>query len=108
MPPPLDGGVTVSENKLWSGNTSRGSKGTMYGTLVAIKTKVEIQWPPLTMAKYAVVEAAASKAWPTVSWVDKQGVTASLVMYSGDLSGSYSAASGIPMMRDVSLSIIEK
>lgn len=51
MPNPVENGVKLSKNKIWSGNTGRDTNGDMTGTIKAIKTKLEIQWEVLTQAE---------------------------------------------------------
>lgn len=109
LPTPASKGVTLSRNKVWSANTGRNTSGNMTGTLIGIKTKLEVKWPPLSMTQYGVIEAAVSADFASVTYTDSGGATTTKTMYFGDLTGTqYSWANGIQYMTDVSVSMIER
>ena len=109
LPAPSVQGVTISKNKVWSANTGRLSNGQMAGTLLTSKMKLEIKWPPLTMAQYAIIERTTSTDWASVTYTNSSGVTETKTMYFGDLTGTqYSWADGLQYVKDVSISMIEK
>ena len=112
MPTPMHKGVKISTNKVWSANTGRTSTGKMVGTIVAVKAKLEIKWPPLTEDQVALIEAAVSdreNPFVPVSYTDMAGNTVTKTMYFGDVSYSqYSWAGGLRYITDVAVSAIEQ
>ena len=55
---PKLGGVSVTDEPIWSSNTGRSSTGKMIGDIVAWKTTIEISWPPLTFAEMKAIRDA--------------------------------------------------
>lgn len=112
MPTPAHKGVTLSSNKIWSANTGRTTAGKMVGTIVAIKHKLEIKWPPLTMEQVALIESQVSdpaNGFIPVKYTDMTGKTVEYTMYTGDVSYTqYSWQEGIRYVTDVHLSCIEQ
>lgn len=112
LPTPALEGVKITTNKLWSSNTGRLEQtGAMAGTIVAVKRKVEIQWPPLTMAQAAVIETAVSGTTPfhTLTYTDMAGVTSTMTVYFGDVSYTqYSWADGKQWITGAAVSAIEQ
>lgn len=89
MPTPKHNGVTYSENKVWSTNTGRNMNGDMVGTIVAIKKKVEIEFPVLTPAEVELINThVSSKNNPfvPVSITSPMGDTKTFTCYFGDLA----------------------
>lgn len=112
MPTPKIGGLTITPNKLWSANTGRlESSGDMVGTIVAIKRKVSIKWPELSMEKVDVIESAVSSttAFHTLKFTDMTGTTQELQVYFGDPTYTiYSYSEGVQRIMDTSVDAIEK
>ncbi len=110
MPTPALQGVTLSSNKVWSADTGRTSSGKMVGTLVAVKAKIEIKWPPLTFAQVALIEAAVSgDAFVPVQYTDMSGTTVTKTMYFGTPSYTqYSWCDGVCYVTDVSVDGVEQ
>ena len=112
LPTPALGGLTITPNKLWSANTGRlESSGEMAGTIVAIKHKVSIKWPDLTMDKVQIIEDAVSSmtAFHTLKYTDMTGQTTEMQVYFGDPTYTiYSYSDGVQWVRDVSVDAIEK
>ena len=112
LPTPALQGVTITDNKIWSANTGRLEQtGTMAGTIVTIKRKAEIKWPPLSMAQMARIRSAVSNLTPfhSLRLTDAEGQEITMTVYFGDISGqinSYSA--GFQRIEDVSVSAIEQ
>lgn len=111
MPAPAVEGLTITSNKMWSANTGRlETSGEMAGTIVAIKTKIEIKWPPLPMEKVQLIENAVSSLTPfhTMKYTDMTGVTHEKTVYFGDPSYTMVSYGGPRMVKDISVSAIEK
>lgn len=112
LPTPKVEGVTITPNKIWSANTGRlESSGLMAGTIVAIKHKIEIKWPSLSMTEVQKIEAAVSTLTPfhTLKYTDMAGQTKEITVYFGDPSYTiYSYSPGVQWINDVSVSAIER
>lgn len=112
LPTPSLEGVAITPNKIWSANTGRlENTGEMVGTIVAIKSKVEIKWPPLTMADIQIIEKAISSTAPfhDLKLTDMTGLTRELTVYFGDPSYTIiSYSEGMQLVKDASVSAIEK
>lgn len=112
MPTPAINGVTLSSNKIWSSNTGRTTDGTMVGTIIAIKHKMTIKWPPLTEAQAAAIESAVSNKvnpFVPVKYTDMAGNEITKTMYFGDPTYTqYSWSDGIRYIKDVTVDGIEQ
>lgn len=109
LPTPAHKGVTISHNKVWSANTGRDSSGGMVGTLLSIKTKLEVKWPPLSMSQYALIQEAVSADFADVTFTDLSGDSVTKTMYFGDLAGNqFSWANGVQYVTDAAVSMIER
>lgn len=112
LPTPALEGITITVNKIWSENTGRLElSGEMVGTIVAIKRKLEIKWPPLTMRQVELIENTVSSPEPfhTLEYTDMQGQATEITVYFGDPSYTIlSYSPGLQLVKDVSVSAIEK
>lgn len=113
LPTPMLGGLVMTTNKIWSANTGRlESTGEMAGTIVAIKHKVEIKWPPLSMEEVAIIEAAVSDPntpFSLLRYTDMQGKENVIQVYFGDPTYTiYSYSQGNQRVEGVSVSAIER
>ena len=111
MPTPVLRGVTITRNKIWSKDAGRTASGKMVGTIVAVKTKISIKWPPLTQAQVALIEQAVSSGTPFVSmtYPDMAGRTRTSTVYFGDVTYTqYSWSDGVCYVQDVSVDAIEQ
>lgn len=112
LPTPALDGLTITTNKIWSANTGRlENTGEMAGTIVAIKRKLEIKWPELTMEQAKIIEDAVSSTTPfhELQYTDMTGATETISVYFGDptyVIHSYSP--GIQRIRETAVSAIEK
>lgn len=48
---PKKEGVTITDEPIWASNTGRSASGKMIGDIVAWKTTVAVQWPPLSFSE---------------------------------------------------------
>ena len=113
LPTPMLGGLVMTTNKIWSANTGRlETTGEMAGTIVAIKHKVEIKWPPLSMEEVAIIEKAVSDPstpFSVLRYVDMTGAEKSMNVYFGDPTYTiYSYSHGLQRIEGVAVSAIEK
>jgi len=87
MPIPKAEGFTVSKNKIWSKNAGRNDLGTMVGTILAIKTKVEIEWPPLDTKQVELIDNIVSdinKPFTQIRFTNERGEVTPITAYFGD------------------------
>lgn len=112
LPTPKVGGLTITPNKLWSANTGRlENSGDMVGTIVAIKPKVSIQWPDLTMEQVRIIETAVSSltAFHMMKYTDMTGQTQEMLVYFGDPTYRvYSYSEGLQLIKDAAVDCIAK
>ncbi|MCD8126670.1 MAG: hypothetical protein LUD82_04090 [Clostridiales bacterium] len=111
MPTPALEGLTITREKIWSSDTGRTASGKMVGTIVAIKTKVAIKWPVLTMDEVETIEGAVSSSAPfvTMTYTDTTGATSTKTVYFGTPSYTvYSYADGTQYVKDVTVDGIEQ
>ena len=112
LPTPALEGLTISTKKIWSANTGRlESSGEMAGTIVALKRKLEIKWPEMTMGDARIIENAVSsaEAFHELQYTDMTGKTETITVYFGDISYTiYAFSIGVQRIKGVSVSAIEK
>lgn len=110
MPTPALRGVTITSEKVWSSDTGRTSSGKMVGTLVAVKSKIAISWPVLTMEEAETIEKTVSAgAFVPIEYTDMGGNTVQKTVYFGTPSYTlYSLADGLQYVVDASVDGIEQ
>lgn len=112
LPTPKLEGVTITSNKMWSANTGRlENSGRMEGTIVAIKRKIQIAWPELSMTEVQTIESAISSVEPfhALKYVDMTGTVCETEVYFGDPSYTIvSYSPGIQRIKDATVSAIER
>lgn len=112
LPTPALDGLTITTNKIWSANTGRlENTGEMAGTIVAIKRKIEIKWPELSMEKVKIIEGAVSSTTPfhELQYTDMTGTAHTITVYFGDPTYTiYAYSPGVQRVREVTVSAIEK
>lgn len=87
MPTPKVDGFKISKNKIWSKNTGRNGNGEMIGTIIAIKRKVEIVWPPLGVSEAKKIDEIVSSIenpYHSVSYTDEAGEITTITAYFND------------------------
>ena len=111
---PKQGGVTITDEPVWSSNTGRGSDGVMAGHIVDWKTTIAITWPPLSFAeaKKIIDAVKAGGAFFTLKYNDVYnggGTEVSKTVYASNVPRSlYSLASGKKLATDTTITFIEK
>lgn len=111
MPTPALEGLTITREKIWSSDTGRTASGKMVGTIVAVKTKISIQWPTLTMEEVETIENAVSSTTPfvTMTYTDMTGSAVTKTVYFGTPSYTvYSYADGVQWVKDVTVDGVEQ
>ena len=112
LPTPALQGVTITHNKVWSSDTGRTASGKMVGTIVAVKRKLSIKWPPLTEQQVALIQSAVNNPdnpFVPVRYRDATGQEVTCTMYFGDPSYTqYSWSEGIRRVLDVTVDAIEQ
>lgn len=110
MPTLKKEGLTITKEKIWSSNTGRSASGEIIGDLIAIKYKLQCEWPPLTRQQAKIVDAAISPAFFTVRFLDPGTNTAvTKNFYAGTPTYPiYSYVDGIKTYVGVKVDLIEK
>lgn len=112
LPTPALEGLTITDNKVWSANTGRlENSGDMAGTIVSIKKKLEIRWPPLSMEDVKRIRSVVSnlKAFHEIKYTDADGEINELIVYFGDPQFTpYAYSVGIQRVISATVSAIEK
>ena len=110
--PKVGDGLTISDNKIWSANTGRlENSGEMAGTIVAVKRKLSIKWPEMSMEECGAIQALISSLVPfhSLKYTDMTGAVQEISVYFGDPSYTiYAYSEGVQRVKDVAVSAIEK
>ncbi len=106
-------GYTVSRNKIWSSNTGRNNNGNMVGTIVTIKTKVEVELAPISPAKAAIIDSVVSdinNPFPKAKILYVNGQQKEVTIYTSDISYHWlsQALGDGGLITGVKLSVIEQ
>ena len=110
LPMPAFKGATFSVQDIDSSETGRNQKGDMIRERVATKIKWQFTFPPLTRKMGSALLNALSGASFDFTYPDpfKETGTTTKKCYVGDRSAPfYSMASGVPMLQNITFSIIE-
>lgn len=89
MPIPKINGFKISKNKIWSRNTGRNDYGSMVGSIIAIKNKVEIEWPPLSNSEVAAIDDVVSDVdnpFVPIEYTNERGEVTTITAYFGDVT----------------------
>lgn len=110
MPELKAGGLTVEKERIWSANTGRAANGLMIGDIIAYKYKLSCEWPPLTRAQVAIIDAALSHSFFNVQFLDPATNTqVSRTFYAGTPSYPvYSYYGGVKTYSGVAVDLIEQ
>lgn len=112
LPAPKIAGFKVKPEKIWSENTGRSAALTMIGTILGIKTTIEIAWPPLTPEQVMDIESVASnkdKPFVLMEYTDQTGRPAQKTVYFGAPSYSlFDWYKGQWMVMDATVTAIEQ
>ncbi len=110
MPTLKQNGLTITKEKIWSSNTGRAADGNTIGDLVAIKYKLQCEWPPLSRADTAKIDAAVTPAFFNVNFLDPGNNTRiTRVFYAGTPTYPvYSYVDGMRTYSGVKVDLVEK
>ena len=111
MPPLKAEGLVITKEKIWASNTGRAANGETIGDLVAIKYKLECEWPAsLSREDVAKIDEAISPAFFSVTFLDPGSNTRiTKTFYAGTPTYPvYSYANGLPTYNGVAVNLIEK
>jgi hypothetical protein len=110
MPEPKFQGITFTKEKIWSKNTGRTASGKMVGDVIAIKTKMEITFPPLSGEQVMKLDAALEPAFIEVYFKDpRKNAYTTKTFYAGTPSYPvYSYAKKLPEYVGVAVDLVEQ
>ena len=111
MPPLKAEGLVITKEKIWASNTGRAANGETIGDLVAIKYKLECEWPAsISREEVAKIDEAISPAFFSVTFLDPGSNTrVTKTFYAGTPTYPvYSYANGLPTYNGVAVNLIEK
>ncbi len=112
MPQPKVGGMKITPNKVWSKNTGRTAAVTMVGTILDIKSTVEISWPPLTVEQVTLIEQTVSnkgRPFVSMSFTDQTGHRRTMnVYFDAPTYTCFDWVAGEWKVTDVAVSAIEQ
>lgn len=101
--------LTIDRNKLWSSNAGRLDSGYFVGDLIAVKTKLNIKWPPLSQAEASQLLTLLDRQFVSITYKSETGTDATKDFYFGDVStGIYSWANGQQLVSGISCNAIER
>ena len=101
--------LTIDRNKLWSSNAGRLDSGYFVGDLIAIKTKLNVQWPPLTQQEASQLLTLLDRQYVSITYKSETGINVTKDFYFGDVStGIYSWANGQQLVSGISCNAIER
>lgn len=92
------------------GESNRNAKGELIRDRIAVKRKLECEWPPLTMAQASSLLSAVSAVFFTVTYPDAMlGAVTTKTFYVGDRSvPMLKATNGVYMWESIKMDFIEK
>ncbi len=103
--------ITVSTEKIWSSNTGRGDNGKMYGDIIAIKTKLKIEWGILSASQIELIDNLISNAFFQCTFLNprKGNIEDTLTFYAGTPTYKvYSYVKGYPEYKGIAVELIEQ
>lgn len=109
---PKKEGVTITDEPIWASNTGRNVHGKMIGDIVAWKTTVAVQWPPLSFSESQKIVNALKGAGPffTITYNDfSSGSTVTKTVYCSNIPRTiYSLVQGVQYHQGVTVTFIEQ
>jgi hypothetical protein len=95
---------------IWSANTARNSAGSMVGTLIATKAKLQLSWSALTWEEAALIKGAIyGVGFATCTYPSVDGSMRTITGYFGTPTFShYSWQDGLRWATAISVHFIEQ
>lgn len=92
------------------GETNRNAQGDLLRDRIAIKRKLNCEWPPLSNSECSRLLKAVSSVFFTVEYPDPEvGAMVTKTMYVGDrTSSAYSVINGVAKWSGVKMNFVEK
>lgn len=98
--------VTISD---LDGESNRNLNGDMVRDRIAVKRKINLEWPPLSQSKISTLLTAVSSVFFTVTFPDPQQGMITKTMYVGDrTSPAYQFKDGEVKWSGLKMNFIEK
>lgn len=98
--------VTVSD---LDGNSERNANGELIRDRLAVKRKINLEWPALTQAQSSRLLSAVSDVFFTVEFPDPQLGVISRTMYVGDrTTPAYSCINGVVKWSGLKMNFVER
>ncbi|WP_099335799.1 DUF6711 family protein [Clostridium cadaveris] len=98
--------VTVQD---LDGETNRNANGDMIRDRIAVKRKINLEWPPLSQSEISTLLTAVSGVFFTVTFPDPQDGLITKTMYVGDrTSPAYQFKNGEVKWSGLKMNFIEK
>ncbi len=89
--------------------SSRDQSGNMHRDRVAVKRKLQLEWPPLTQNEISTLLTAVSGVFFSVTYPDPQAGTVTKTMYVGDrTSPAYQYKDGVAKWSGLKMDFIEQ
>ena len=109
---PKQGGITITDEPIWSSKTGRGTSGKMLGEIVAWKTTIAVTWGPLTFSESKKIRNAikAGGSFFTIKYYDDDAAEmVAKTVYVGNMPRTvYSLAASYRWHTDVTIQFIEQ
>lgn len=110
------GGVAIATPKTFEvsindldGESNRNANGELIRDRVAVKRKINLEWPPLTQKEIQTLLNAVSSVFFTVTFPDPMSGTISKTMYVGDRTApAYQYVNGQVKWNGLKMNFIEK
>ena len=103
-------GLEITREKVWAANTGRAANGEVVGDMIAIKTKIKCQWPPLSREQVAEIDMLVSNPFFQLTFSDPAtNARKTITAYAGTPTYPvYSYVDGVKTYNGVSVDFIEK
>lgn len=109
-------GVAIATPKVYEvtvqdldGETNRNANGDMIRDRIAVKRKINLEWPPLSQSEISTLLTAVSGVFFTVTFPDPQDGLITKTMYVGDrTSPAYQFKNGEVKWSGLKMNFIEK
>lgn len=110
-------GVAIATPKVFKvdimdldGESNRNARGELIRDRIAVKRKIECEWPPLKMSEISTILKAVQNVYFTVEYPDPmEGTTVTKTFYVGDRSAPmYKNVNGNILWESLSMNFIEK